>query len=831
MKLSTIAYYVAVMSTPFIASQTAIAALSSPTTNTATIAVEQNQNIKYAQLRQRWADYFLGNRDQVFDAGLSQVVSNINQQASDLLADMDITKTGLWADLELNNSSNNGRLQLGSNLYSTYNRLFVLARAYKLPGGELANDPQLRDILIESLTQLNERFYHVGAAEWGNWWHWQLGISRVSNNIMVMLYDDLPSNIIAQYVDASRYFVPRPTHLSEGYGAPYSSTPFMFESTGGNRTDNAQVVLIRGILDNNSAEISAAVKALSPVLPLVESGDGFYADGSFIQHKDLPYNGTYGQVMLEGLGMLLGLVANSEWHATDPALAQIYPILMRAYAPLLVDGQMMDFVNGRAVSRISGQNHQVGHSILSSMLLYVPGAPAEYKAQLESLIKTNVINDSYLDYFSNPKILSSYQLAQQIVRDKHIPMLANSTSHKQYPDMDRVVHKRPNWTFGVAMHSDRVGNYECINGENISGWHSADGMTYLYTNQLDHYSDFWPLVNPYQLPGTTSSQAPREACSGQLSSQRDGRNRNMDWTGGSQLGEFGISGMAFSSWNNKLSAKKSWFMLDNQVVALGAGIHNSDAAETLTTMENRKLTATAEVTVNGQPLTSAQPFSGLLSSMRIDYPKLNSNINYVLLTPQQGQVSQECKTGNWSAIGTDNKAVSGCFVSANLNHAKDHVSSYAYSLLPNLDGAAVQQYIAHPDVRILANNEVVQAIVNDRLGLIAANFWDKASISLVDDGTTAIDAHAINATVISAETPLSLMIDKSKTPWLIAVSDPTRAWRGAVTFTIPGNFTLTQDLDSRVESASDGSFNVDVSDLRGASYQFSVTPTTNNNEA
>lgn len=810
MKLSRLSYCIALLSMQCVALPVTMANIIASDTEAQLVTTNINQQaMQFKQLRQRWADYFLGDPTQTFDQGLNAVVSDINQQAQQLLATQDLTITGLWPDLVLDIDSSAGKRKLGPDLYTSYQRLFTLARAYKLPGGELHGNPELGDNLIQSLTLLNERFYHKGAPEHGNWWDWQLGISRVSNNILVVLYDDLPSDLITKYVAASRHFVPRPTHLSEGYGAPYSTTPFMFKSTGGNRTDNAQVVLIRALLDDNAAEVKAAITALSTVLPLVEKGDGFYTDGSFIQHKDLPYSGTYGQVMLEGLGMLLGLVANTPYQATDPALAQIYPILMKSFAPLLVDGQMMDFVNGRAISRISGQNHKVGHSILSAMLLYVPGAPEEYKQALASVIKTNIVNDSYANYFSKPKILSSYQLAAQIVADPNIPVLPRTSEHSQYPEMDRIVHKRPDWTFGIAMHSNRVGNYECFNGENLKGWHTADGMTYLYTNQLDHYSDFWPLVDAYKLPGTTSLTSERENCTGQMTTTRSGRNSRIDWVGGSKLGEFGAAGMNFSSWNNKLTAKKSWFMFDNQVVALGADIRNSDNAGAITTIANRKLTANAQVAVNGAPLVDGQPFNGELKQLQISYPQLKSNINYVMLIPQTAQVNRQCLEGNWADIGNSDKALNGCFATATLPHDKSQVTSYAYSILPNASAAEIVQYNNTPDVNILANNAQVQAVENTRLNLVAANFWEDAEIAEIG---------------LSADDPLSIMIDKSAEQWQIAISDPKRSWSGSVSFTLMGQFSISDDNAKRVQLSKGNNFTVDLDELKGSSYQFSISP-------
>ncbi|WP_299019836.1 polysaccharide lyase 8 family protein [uncultured Photobacterium sp.] len=784
----------------------AMASTTTPVTDT-TSAISESTYL--ATLRSRWANYFLGDPAQTFDQGLKRAVAKINTQAEGWLKNLTASKNGLWQDIPLDADSGDGRLKLGAQLYASYKRLFTLARAYKMPGGKLAGDPKLRDALIDSLTTLNHHYYHVGAAEWGNWWHWQLGIGRVANNIMVILYDDVPTKLVKRYIETSRYFVPRPTHLSEGYGAPYSSSPLMFESTGGNRTDNAQIVLIRGILDNNPDEIKSAVSALSSVLPLVDEGDGFYPDGSFIQHKDLPYSGTYGQVMVEGLGMLLGLVANTPWQATDPGLQKIYPLLLDAFAPLLIDGRMMDMVNGRAISRISGQNHKVGHAMLNAMLLYVPGAPKEYKSRLKALIKTQIQQDTFADFFNNPKFFSTHQLARQILNDPRIAVLPPRNQHKQFADMDRIVHHRPTWSFTLAMHSDRVGNYECINGENLKGWHTADGMTYLYNQQLDHYTGYWPLVDAYRLPGTTSLDVVRKPCSGQLSVQRDGRQSNTEWVGGSQLGNYGIAGMDFYNWNNQLHAKKSWFMFDNEVISLGADIQNHSDANAFTTMENRKISESTQVSVNGKPLENGADFNGELRQINISLPTKGNLLSYIMLQPQSGSVTRACRKANWSEIGQNKGAISGCFVTASLPHAQ--TTSYAYALLPDTSEVAAAQFANLPAVTVIANTGKVQAVEHPSLALFAANFWDEAK-----------------AGPVIADDPMSIMIKTGSDAWAIALSDPTRSW-GKVSFKLDGEFSLESDPEQRISLGSDGQIKAGLYGLRGRSYSFTLIPNNQQN--
>ena len=61
-----------------------------------------------------------------------------------------------------------------------------------------------------------------------------------------------------------------------------------------------------------------------------------------------------------------------------------------------------------------------------------------------------------------------------------------------------------------------------------------------------------------------------------------------DWTGGASLnGTYGVAGMHLVSEIGSLEARKSWFMFDDEVVALGAGISMTEERAAETIIENR----------------------------------------------------------------------------------------------------------------------------------------------------------------------------------------------------------------------------------------------------
>ena len=595
-------------------------------------AQQQVQQAEYLALIERWSQEFLGDPTIAFDETLKQMVISTNNTAKSHWTAMRFSnvEAGLWSDLVLDDQTEHGKNVLGTHIRTSYQRLLDMAKAYRLRDGELAGNQELLSSIIDGMRHLNQ-FYRPDVQEWGNWWHWELGTPRDVHNILILLFQELPQELITAHTEATRYFTPIPTHLGVSEGASASSNPNYRESTGGNRTDNALVVLLRGVIDGNNDEIEQAIASLSAVLKEVEISDGFYSDGSFIQHYDIAYNGTYGNVLLNGLGAQLNLVAGSRWEANDPILQNIYPIIFKSYAPLLFKGSMLEFVNGRAISRPKEQGHDVGHLVLGSLLHYLDGASPEVRQKLASLIKSHISDDTYKDFFASFKHVKNYQKATRLMADSNVSRHYKSAGFYQYPQMDRVVFREKDWSFSLAMHSSRVGNFECMNLENKKGWFTGDGMSYLHNNQLDHYHNFWASVNPYHLEGTTVDQQMMIDCEGQRNQIKGDRKSQMDWVGSVKLGKFGAAGMDFVNWDETLHAKKSWFMFDDQIVFLGSDIHSLTNQASHTTVLNRKLTDETEIFVNGKAWQEDDS-PAKIRSITVENPSLDeADLSYVFL--------------------------------------------------------------------------------------------------------------------------------------------------------------------------------------------------------
>ncbi|EFL35077.1 LOW QUALITY PROTEIN: polysaccharide lyase, partial [Streptomyces viridochromogenes DSM 40736] len=502
------------------------------------------------------------------------------------------------------------------------------------------------------------------------------------------------------------------TRLDSTRHRDYSGT-----STGANRVDLCRSVALRGILGRAPAKIALARDALSPVFPYVTRGDGLYADGSFVQHTRVAYSGTYGQVVLDGLGRLFTLLAGSDWEVTDPNRQIILDSVEQAYAPLIHDGLVMDSVNGRAISRgylttddrqVMRGDHFHGQQLIAAIALLAAGASPAERDRWHARIKGWIERDTVSPILTARQFGVADLARLHTVAASPVPAAPEPTGHRLFAAMDRAVHRRPGFTVNIAMASDRIAHYECGNGENPRGWHTGAGMVSWWAGASDQYTDwYWPTVDWYRLPGTTVSTkrlADREG--GEWGEARpDAR-----WVGGTTDGEYAALGQHLKGLGSTLQARKSWFCVADAVICLGAGISCADGVPVETVVDNRNL---------GEAGTQRFTRAG-------NWAHLEDHGGWVLLDGEP-RVLREDRTGAWSDINTGStpERRTRRWQTLWLDHGTDPAdATYAYLLMPRASRRAVARRAADRRwLSVLANDAGRQAVTVPSLGCTAANFW------------------------------------------------------------------------------------------------------------
>jgi len=704
---------------------------------------------EFELLRVKWINYLVGSDYNTEDPDILDALSRIDNNVTNLEG------TGAWDTME----QSQGRTVLWQDLpgsgdavhaWAAYNRLKNMTIAWSTIGSEWYGNEDLKEDIINGLDWLYVNRYNENKLESGNWWEWEIGIPQSLGDIMVLLHEHLTPVQIENYSNAINKFCPDPTKRT---GNTPNSTANLVE-TGANRLDKALAVVLLGINTGNSAKIEQGRDAIGHVLSYVTSGDGFYEDGSFVFHSSIAYTGSYGGVLIGDIAKLLTLLDESSWPVTDPNMNNVFRWVTDSYEPLIYRGRMMDMVYGRAVSRID--EHKRGW--LVPILRLADFASPELQAQFKSFVKGQIVADPLLANAYEGRRLSDITLLKVLMNDDTILAREDLVMHKQLSAMDRVVHFRPGYAFGLSMSSTRIANYETgINQtENPRGWYTGDGMTYLYNRDMMYMDNFWPTVNAYRLPGTTSDGATRSP----------NKKPSTSWVGGSSIDSlYGVAGMDLDPDNSTLSGKKSWFMFNDEIVALGAGLTSTDNREVETIVENRILTSEGDnkLVVNGEMPSQNLGWSESMNNVKWAYLEgkdETTGVGYYFPNKAVVEGLREVRTGAWRNIHPSGPSdlITRNYLSLAINHGVNPVNkSYAYVLLPGKSAADTAQYSTQPDILTLSNTAQVQAVKELSLGTTGANFWEAGTVDFIKAGK-----------------PMSVMTMEQDDVLKIAVSDPTQ---------------------------------------------------------
>ncbi len=660
----------------------------------------------------------------------------------------------LWKDL--------ARLNPFSNAISNqYLRLLAMAQAWATPGQRLHESAALLHDVTWGLEWLDEHEFNAHTVENGNWYDFEIAAPRCLVDTIVLLGDELTPSQRRRHLRPVRAFDSNPDVITPAPNHPQAAT-------GSNRTDKAMVDLLTGMLLKDERGITTAVDAIRSVFRTVTEGDGFYADGSFVFHGCFAYTGNYGVVLLSDVADACYLLNGTRWDLGARRRATAARWASESFTPLIYRGGMMDMVRGRLTSYSSSPSHAVGHRAIAAMLRLSQTTSAADSAMLRAQIKRWWSEDTSRSY-ADGLPLDLVGEAGRLRDDRSIAPAEPPSLSQVFASMDRGVHLRPAFGVGISMHSTRIQNYESINGNDLRGWHTSDGMLYLYDADLLQFDrNFWPTVDPERLPGTTAIAGSRPP---------EGQFGGSSAVGGTSLDRYGAVMMQLNVFQGRLQAKKSWFLFDDEVVALGADIRCTVAGKRVETIvDNRKLRSSR---VRALMRRRGARWATLPAS------PATPPIGYVFPGRTAIQCRRAMRTGSWHDIdsGLPKTNLSATYQSIWIDHgARPRHARYAYVLLPGRDAAGTEAYAARPAVRVLVNSAEAQAVMHKALGITAVNFWAP--------GTTVAG--------ITADAVCAVMVRRVADSAVIAVSDPTQAMTRPIRITIDMAVGETLAADSGI---------------------------------
>lgn len=747
------------------------------------IEINQSEKADYKKIRENWLEYLTGVPNKSNIAKMSKEELEETYLGNEKQADTSYAKLNKNQDRTflIEGYENMGD---GVHVMRTYENIKNIAKAYATPNTKYYKNPEIKKELIEYLDWLYDNAYHEGLPENGNWWQWELGIPKHLNDIMVLLYDDVPYEKRMKYLKASQYFQPFAEYSGVSPSASYSTSPDKRISTGGNRIDTSIISFLRGVLMEDKVQVIDGAKAVADVGEYVTTRDGFYKDGSFIQHGNVAYNGTYASVLFDGLGSVLWLATGTQFEVKDERIDNVYESILNGYKYLFINGGINDSVSGRATSRDNSSDISRGKDLLTSLSLLSIGAGKEYQDEIKSLIKTVALeNNSYntIDKISN-KIAKA--IIRDIINDDSIKTLKVEGT-KVYGAMDRVVSiNEKGGKFVLSMHSSRIANYETMNNENVKGWYIGDGMTYVYGTDSATFTEYWPTVDRYHLPGVTNSLRER----GDKSGERRGQPTSKAWVGGSCNGKEAFVGMDMISWNKATEMRKSYFMTDDGAILIAASNINSKDGEVHTTIDNR-IIKDGKIILNGKEIKEDTVIENPQNiSLNFNENYKGENIGYKVVYAPQLNLKKETRTGSWKEIGgTLSEEISKDYFTVYINHGKNpKKSGFAYIILPMYTQEEVDNY----DVsrfEIVKLDKEAHIIKDKKSGVTGINFWK-------DSPTKELG--------IKAYSTLSVLLKENDEFLELWVSDPTQLANYKSVLEVDGKYEVIESSTENIQATT-----------------------------
>lgn len=727
----------------------------------------------YAGLRAKWSVMQTGKGNyNPIAAPYAAYISAIDAEARGWYSTLDTAPVpggSLWSDTLAGTNEVNTRV--------SFDRLRILAIAYATDGSIYENDASLLSAIAASLQWLSTYRYNTAIIKSGNWWEWEIGAPLSLLDTVVILHDSLSPALIDALMSAIDRFASDPTRQGDdGATGDNGST-----AEAANRVWKAQIVLVRAIVVEDAAKFNSGLSALGSTYGDVSSGDGFYADGSFIQHTGLAYTGGYGMSFLQRAALALYLLDGSGQAPAMDSWATLRNRVYTAFEPTLYRGGMLDSTMGRTISRRYAQDLAIGEQVAAAVALLAqispPADAAAFKSMVKYWIAAHTATRSVFTYDPlSPISLDVIRLLQAIKTDPGVAHRGERPGNYQFQAMDRVVHKRPAFAFAIAMYSNFIENYESINGENLHGFYTGSGMTYIYNDDTGAYqSDFWPTVDPYRLPGTTIDK--RSLADGAMHGQK-----GQSPVGGAAIGQSGVAGMYLNAYSGDLTCKKAWFMFGDCILCAGTGITDVSTHAVETIVENRNI-GDASGGANDVAFNSAAN-KALLTPGVIETLSPASWINisgvggYVFPPGANPTLKglRERRSGTWRAINnrasspTDSRTRT--YITLWFDHGAAPVrQTYAYVLLPGATAAATASYAAAPAITLSENSDAAQyacGVFPDST-VHGAVFWNDASYS---------------SGLMTANTSVFALLRQTSTAIDIALADPTEARTASIVVTV-----------------------------------------------
>lgn len=660
-------------------------------------------------------NFLTGRSANPADSYMVNAMKSIQNTANSRLTAM--AADGSWSDINYASVATTG-----GDIVEHYKRIRQMALAFRAAGQSLYGDARLTSACQKAL-KFAETYVYVGRSRPGNWWYWEIGLPNEFGPALFLLQGNIDATVFKTARDTYSYLI---------YGAPHM--------TGQNLIWSAKNHMYLALLDRDTARMEL-VRSAFETQCAIQPGEGIRPDGSFYQHGNQLYNGGYGAGFADDISSYLIGAANTPWQVSNSGLETFGNFFLDGSWWMIHEGAYELACRSREITR---GNYGTRSCFLA--LLFLGSSPYSRREEAIAAAKYHLSLNGYYDQ-------SRAALAQAIKASPVAPV--RRTGHKHFYDTDFTVHSRPNYYISLKMFSNRVINAENTNSEGLKAWCYSDGVTWMLLDGTDYrMNDVLPTLDWQRLPGTTVERKSRSAGAGLGLGTRS-------FVGGATANGRGVSAMDFAAKNSSLTARKSWFFFDEEMVCLGTAIACPTGNPVETTVDQRRLVpTTAALTIDGvvQPATLPSTQSPTAASWIHC-----GNFGYYFPGGAALQVQRQDQQGAWRDLNVSQATTvkSNSILTILFNHGANPTSgTYAYAVLPKFTAAQTSAYSAAPPFSIAAQNATAHAVRHNGHNALGVVFWEKGTVEK-----------------ITADTPCIVYAEQRLSTYTLAVSDPTHAAR------------------------------------------------------
>jgi chondroitin AC lyase len=546
-------------------------------------------------------------------------------------------------------------------------RLQLLGSAYSNPGSTAYKNTSIKDNYFLCLD-----FWVTKNQTPGNWWYRHIAYPKAASPAIVLMGELLKTEKPDLFNRSMSYLLW--AYLQNNY------------MEGANGADKIVGAYTATVLKKDATQLLKMRTQIINLIQVQSKGEGIESDIMFGQHSGNGrqlYAATYGGEYIKSIFAYLTTVNATAYTVTPKEIGLLETLYLSGIQWIIYGKHMDPSQTGRQNSSTAGVGSWV--NTLSDFILLDPPRKAELQIALERM--------------------------QNGLSSKN-PLLVGN---KMYWRFDYMLQRGSTFFATTRMTSTRTVGAEAGNGQGNNNYYGGAGVNYIFRTGNEYNSIFTEL-NYRRFPGITAEQ---DAAALPIPNWGAGGTNNNVFAGGVSYGKEGACGMLLDK--RGVTAAKSWFYFDNEFVALGAGITQTNGTAAVYTTMNQCIKYTTVDYTDDQTQKSLSTGSVTLSKPKwivqdqVGYFNLDNTSTVV--------ISAETKNGI------------NIFTSA-IDHGKNPASkTYAYVAKPGMTASDAISYAANIPLQILQNTNALQAVKHKTLPITQLIFYKGGSLVIPGDYT------------------------------------------------------------------------------------------------